>query len=270
MTFTHFFMTRFNMATPGREFAIRTQPGWLDYRFDLFERFCAPSLAAQTNTHFRWILYFDEATPAPHRAHIETLRQRYGFHPYYTGLFAAEGWSRSLRETFAPETDLVLTTRLDSDDALASDFVARLHAAVAGAQETAGAYNFTEGLIRRDGALYAIRHPSNAFFSWLSPNDADLRTAPSIHHMTIADEGPVVQIGGDPAWMQIVHESNVSNRVRGWRVPAARAGARFKGAAGAGLAAAPAAAVALENLCLAPLRMARDRLAETLRPPRQR
>lgn len=270
MTFAHYFMTRFNMATPGREFAIRTQPGWLDYRFDLFERFCAPSLAAQTDGNFRWIIYFDEATPAPHRDRIETLRKKFGFHPFYTGLFAAEGWTRSLRETFAPGTDRVLTTRLDSDDALAEDFVARLHAAVAAAGERPGGYNFTEGLIRRADALYAIRHPSNAFFSWLSPNGPELRTAPSIHHMTIASEGPVVQIGGDPVWMQIVHESNVSNRVRGRRVSPARAGRRFHGAAVAGLADPPAAAIALDNMFVAPLRLARDRLIETLRPPRQR
>jgi hypothetical protein len=36
--------------------------------------------------------------------------------------------------------------------------------------------------------------------------------------MRIAEERPVIQIDGAPAWMQIVHGTNVSNRVRGRRV----------------------------------------------------
>ncbi len=52
MAFTHLILTRFNLATPGRESAIRNRPGWLAERFDLFERICLPSVASQTCRDF--------------------------------------------------------------------------------------------------------------------------------------------------------------------------------------------------------------------------
>lgn len=258
--FTHVLMTRFNLATPGKELAIRTQPGWLAGRFDLFERYCLPSVAAQSGRDFRWIIFFDKDTPQAFKDRIEELRGVFPFVPYYTGLFPAEGWRNAIRDTFAPATPLLLTTRLDNDDALAADYVERLHAAVRANKEVPGSYNFRNGLIRRGGALYAIDHPSNAFFSWLEPVGPEMRTAPSILHMKIAEEGPVRQIGGAPGWMQVVHETNVSNKVRGRRVAPEVAEGRFPQGLTEELTPLSAPARMAENLTLAPIRAGRDAL----------
>ena len=254
---THIIMTRFNLATPGREFALRTQPGWLAERFDLFERYCLPSIAAQTTRDFHWIIYFDEATPDVFRERVEAARKVFPFVPYYTGLFPSTGWRDSVLETFSPKTRLLLTTRLDNDDALANDFVARLHDWVEANDHRLGAYNFQNGLIRQGSAVYAIKHRSNAFFSWLEDVSPELRTAPSIQHMKIAQEGPVFQKSGEPGWMQVVHESNVSNKVRGWRVPPAAA-KDFPPSAQMGLADVPALVRGAENLLIGVLRSGRD------------
>lgn len=260
-TFEHFVMTRFNIASPGREAAIRTQPGWLAGRFDLFERFCLPSVLAQTSRAFRWIIYFDRDTPEPFRERIGRLARDGAFVPYFTPLFPADGWRRSIIETFAPTAEVVVTTRLDNDDALARDFVARLHDAVAARGHATGSYNFEYGLVRQGAALYRIRHPSNAFFSRVEPNGPDLRPAPSIQHMRIREMGAVFQIGGAPAWMQVIHDTNVSNRIRGSRVSDPAVAARFAGAAGEGLAPVGPARALAENLTLGTLRRIRDGLS---------
>ena len=93
--FTHVIQTRFNLATPGRELAIRTQPGWLLERFQLFELWCLPSVAAQTSRNFTWLIYFDEGTPEVFRKRIANLQRVFPFVPVFTGLFPGDGWARS-------------------------------------------------------------------------------------------------------------------------------------------------------------------------------
>ena len=217
-SFEHVIMTRFNLATPGKESSIRNRTGWLEGRFDLFEKYCLPSVAAQSSSRFQWIIYFDEGTPAVFRSRIEALRKVFPFIPYYTGLFPASGWPRSIIETFDFKTDALLTTRLDNDDALASDFVERLHAEIVKHAAADGAYNFENGFVLSNGKLYCLTHPHNAFFSFLAPYGEHMTTAPSIQHMELARHGKIHQIGGAGGWMQIVHGGNVSNKIRGSRV----------------------------------------------------
>lgn len=263
--FEHFIMTRFNLATPGRELAIRTQEGWLDYRFKLFERYCAPSIAEQRSKAFKWIIYFDKDTPNHYKERIETLRQEVPFTAYYTGLFGAEGWRRSLFEVFRPQARSILTTRLDSDDVISVDFVQRLHEEVEARDYAPGFYNFSKGFIRQGESLFRITHESNAFFSVLELNGPDVRTAPSIPHMGIRQQGDLFQINCDPFWMQIIHDSNVSNKVRGWRTSPFGLTSPFPDAAIAGLAHPSLATLLVENAFLAPMRFARDAAANILR-----
>lgn len=256
--YLHVIQTRFNLATPGKESDIRNQPGWLRRRFELFEAHCLPSLAAQTARDFHWVIYFDDQTPAEFRARIDALRAIQPFTPYYTANFPAEGWPRSIREVFPERPGWLLTTRVDNDDGLSVDYVARAQAALRDGPPVRGALNFRDGLILRAGRVYAHTHPCNAFFSWFEPDDAAMRTALSIQHMHLAEAGPIRQIVGAPAWLQVVHEVNVSNKVRGWRVDPAVARGLFAEAALGRLESPGAVALAFENLALAPMRAARD------------
>jgi hypothetical protein len=178
--FTHVIMTRFNMPTPGKESLIRSRPGWLAGRFELFERYCLPSIAAQTTRDFHWVVYFDVETPPEFRERIEACRAVFPFVPYFTEFFQAEGWPRSRRELLGQPTPWLLTTRFDSDDALAVDHAARLQVAVeAAAPTTRTSFNLIHGVVIEDGRVYAHAHPSNAFASWFEPWDAAARTCMS-------------------------------------------------------------------------------------------
>ncbi|EBA14563.1 hypothetical protein RSK20926_01172 [Roseobacter sp. SK209-2-6] len=259
MQFTHVIQTRFNLATPGRESAIRNRPDWLEERFEMFERICLPSIAAQTCKNFTWIIYFDKDTPEAQKERVEELRKRVPFIPYYTGLFAAEGWNRSIGEVLPDRTEFLLTTRLDNDDALASDYIERVQqAAQQQVQQAPLCLNFSRGYIRTDKALYEMTHPSNAFFTRLCPWNEDMRTAMSIQHMTIKDHGAVVQLEAPGAWLQVVHGGNVSNKVRGRRIPADNMDAPFAPGLLDGIPAVSAIQLLLENISLAALRNLRD------------
>lgn len=266
--FTHVLMTRFNLATPGRESALRNRPGWLAGRFELFEKYCLPSVAAQTvpRDALRWIIYFDEDTPQEFKTRVAELQKQTPFEAYYTGLFPGEGWARSINERFARETPYLLTTRLDNDDALASDFAERLHQAVTDRGYERGLYNFTNGFVAGGGALYAMEHPANPFFSAFVPWDEAPLTAPQVHHLALESAKSLHQIGGPAAWMQVIHDGNVSNKIRGRRVtPQALETGRFPPALRAELSATGSIPVMMENAFLTPVRALRDRLSKMRR-----
>lgn len=254
----HVILTRFNLATPGKERQLRNRRGWLERRFDLFERYCLPSMAAQSKQNYHWIILFDERTPQAFRDRIEANRQVCAFTPHFTDLFPADGWPRTVREYVPERRGWLLTTRLDNDDALAVDHVARLHAAVSVAPPRRGAFNFTNGYILHGGRLYALAHPRNAFFSWLEPFDEEARTASSIEHMRLDQHGPVKQILGLGAWLQVLHGENVSNKVRGRRVAPTVATGRFPPGILEAIVPVSATAVMCENVSVTPLRALRD------------
>lgn len=257
----HVLITRFNLATGGREAGLRARPGWLEGRFDLFERICLPSVAGQDEQAFDWILYFDEATPEWARDRLDALRPMRDFHACYTGLFDHRGWARTVRMVIGePQPGRVLiSSNLDNDDALARDYVARVQAA---ARHYAGksrfAVNLPDGLVLAGDALYAHRHLHNAFANLVEPDDANFATVKTIRHMELPDHAEVVQAEGPPAWIQLVHDGNVSNRIRGNRVGPALAKSRFPAEILAGIVPPSPARRTLEGCIVAPLRKLRD------------
>ena len=119
---THFLVTRFNLNY-GDLYPYTDK--WMAHRMELFERFCLPSVARQESKEFRWLVYFDRARSASRRARIEQLLDR----PDTEAVFvdSPEEMIADLRGR-APEAGLLLTTRLDNDDALHPRFVAEVQA----------------------------------------------------------------------------------------------------------------------------------------------
>ena len=220
----HVILTRFNLATPGRESSIRNQPGWLDHRFGLFERFCLPSVTAQTTRDFVWLIFFDNETPQLYRDRIERCRAVFPFVPVFTPMFKMEGWAQAVRAHVEPRVWLA-TTRLDNDDGLAVDYCERLRRSIT--RPRPHALNFTDGFILADRKIYAHRHLSNAFASYLEPFNDKARTICSIEHMKLASQVELVQIEGPGAWLQVIHDRNVSNKIRGFRISAEAVRSRF-------------------------------------------
>lgn len=215
----HYLLTRFNVASPGREQAIRLKPGWLEGRFQLFRDMCLPSVADQTRQDFTWIVFFDEQTPAAYRDEIVRLQAIYPFEARFTGMFEMDKIVPSLVAN-AESSPWLLTTRLDSDDILAVDHMERLHDAISDRRPQA--INFRQGAIlsikSETPRLYVTQDDSNPFASLLEPMGDGVTTIWGVKHVEIERLAPVTQIDGAPAWLQVVHGANVSNRVKGQRI----------------------------------------------------
>lgn len=210
----HVILTRFNIASPGREVAIRNSPGWLDRRFGLFEQFCLPSIAGQTVRDFHWLIYFDKDTPAEFRERIERDRQIYNFTPRYVGLFDKAMIAEDVRALAAPDEQLIVTTRLDNDDALSSDFVGRVQAAAIDAPAQT-VLNFTQGIAMRGGRLYTASDHSSPFTSLVERDLAGIETIWAKSHHELGEKWTIVQVPSKPLWLQVVHGENVTNRIKG-------------------------------------------------------
>jgi N-acetylglucosaminyl-diphospho-decaprenol L-rhamnosyltransferase len=208
----HVLLTRFNLPSDGPESVIRAQEGWLRNRVGLFDRYCIPSVLGQTNQNFHWIIYFDPASPAWLHERIDRYRADGVFVPILRATVDHGELVADIAATLGTTGSTLITTNLDNDDGLAIDFVERLQA-VTPAHDRVAVY-LTVGLISSAGALYLRRDRRNAFCSvretWNDP-----ATCWADWHNLLGDSMPVLELAGSPAWLQVVHGANVSNRVRG-------------------------------------------------------
>jgi hypothetical protein len=211
----HVLLTRFNLPSEGAERLIRAKEGWLRNRVELFEAYCLPSVLAQSNRNFQWIIYLDPESPEWLKDRMAKLNSQSVFTLIYRARVSAEERTQDLKCVTGAQRDVLITTNLDNDDGLAVDFVERLQALRPGTDRTA--IYFTHGLIRQGPLLYLNKDPNNAFCSvretWQAPVScwADW-------HNRLGRSMPVLNVLGSPAWLQVVHGTNVSNRIRGVRI----------------------------------------------------
>lgn len=212
----HVFLTRFNLPTRGIESLVRAKEGWLRDRQILFEKYCLPSVEQQTKRDFSWIIYFDTQSPVWLQQRISELSSTGIFIPIYRDSVSPEELKADIRARRKPGSTILLTTNLDNDDGLSLDFVERLQDSVM--DDTRTARYIPAGLIQNGRKLYLRHDPDNAFCS-VSESWADPHTCWVDWHNLLHEHMPVSALGGGPGWLQVIHSGNVSNRVRGRRVP---------------------------------------------------
>jgi hypothetical protein len=272
-TFHHVILTRFNCSNSrssnDREIAIRSRPGWLEERFELFERYCLPSVLAQTNQNFEWRIYFDRYTPPEF---LERARKGFAGRPNIRLMLCNIYGSETLQEDLARDLPAaggwLVTTRFDNDDALHQQFVERLHREVRrGVKES---LNFPLGVVYGRGKAYLSRQDSNAFIS-LSEPFPNFLTVTAAPHNTMVRIAPLRDLEGGPAWMQVVHDLNVSNKLRGTRMPRAKLLSGFESVRLDlhGQDDESHLKTAAENLTLGTARVVMDRVAQVLRTIRR-
>lgn len=226
-TIDHVILTRFNLPSGGSEARIRASDSWLANRWDLFEKYCAPSVVAQTSQNMTWIIYFDPASPAWLKGVVSSYENRGVFTPIYRAEVPYDALLADVMRVTSGNAEVLITTNLDNDDGLAIDFVERIQAAVDHADRRA--MYLTNGLIKGPDGIYLRRDPDNAFCSVAESWDQP-KMCWADWHLMLRRLMPVVEIGGTPGWLQVVHGENVSNRVRGRLTSAAPWTLLFPGA----------------------------------------
>lgn len=196
---TSLLLTRFAVRY-GRT-GVRPEPlsqAWFDGRFDLFERYCLPSVQRQTWADFRWYIYVDAAVETwvsdrlrAYDPRIEIRTEDYHCPP-------------------ADLTGRVVSTRLDSDDAIAPHVMARIHAEAEAASSTPLLVDFATGYhwhhqrrigyVGRGRAFKALIEDGPRYHGVYVHKCEDM---PS-HFRTVRVDAP--------AWLRVVHGGNLTNR----------------------------------------------------------
>jgi hypothetical protein len=170
-----------------------------------------------------WLVFFDAHTPSDLRARIET---HFGYTPVWVdGRFDNARVREYVAQLLPPHWDTLITTRLDNDDAVAVDFLARIQRAAVG--EDRLFLNCPFGYQWADGRLYYYLHFANPFMSFVErrrvPGDARVpATVMSGNHEQVRRTGRLRQVWGPPMWLQVIHGGNVINELVGVRRPLRR------------------------------------------------
>lgn len=211
----HALLTRFSaVLDPG---APPPTEDWLFYRLGFFVDACLPSVLSQQGAApFTWLVLLDDRCSDDFRAEVTRLSEG-----AFTPVWTHEPWRR---ETFAhllppsPRPHLI-TTRLDSDDAIAVDFMARVQHQPAGQDRLF--VNFPRGVqIERSGAVHRTNVLSSPFLSLIEarrPGQPPL-TVYAAKHARARGHAPLREVAAPVMWAQVLHGNNLLNTSTGVRV----------------------------------------------------
>jgi hypothetical protein len=190
---------------------------WLQHRFELFETYCLPSISAQTSKNFCWIVMSDRRTPDDF---LDRLRKTLATHcRSYDILLTSSDHKTEFRSRIKtllrPDTTHLVTTRLDNDDAIHREFIARVQLCF-DRQD----YTFVEFLNGytydiHSSQLRSLNFPGNPFVSLIERVHAASTTVYCGMHRTLCKRGTMMSLSSPAAWMQIIHDRNIGNRTRG-------------------------------------------------------
>ena len=218
--FKHYIITRFNLRAKEWQFTKNStkvlDDNWLKNRFELFEKYCLPSLIAQTNKNFEWVIFFDTETPQLFKDKIEGYKQQL---PNLVPLFVEnmELFLPTIQEYIKNNNqEFVITTRLDNDDCVSKYFVEEIQKNFN--KQEYEALDFIDGYslqISPDFKLGKKRHLYNPFIS-LVEKKQNPTSVWSRSHTSWKRETRIKRILDQRIWMVIIHQENKVNEFDGY------------------------------------------------------
>lgn len=221
---SYFILTRFNIRLWNKDKEgqpVRTKK-WLEHRFELFERYCLPSVKYQTCPDFTWIVLFDSTTPERFKDKISEYQNECPqlvpvFVEPQNGRYFAQIFEREVRSKISEvRCDKVLTTYLDNDDSLNVRLVEDLRQRVQSVDDGTFFY-YTEGYqyFTDHQYLMKIHYPRNHFVSVVEKgNPSTVKTIygyGSHYYIDKIKDVKIEYVNDLPMWCQVVHDKNMGN-----------------------------------------------------------
>lgn len=186
-----------------------------------------PSVLGQSTKPTAWLVFLDDSAPSWLKTEMNGLEQRGILHPVYVSGPFSTLVAREAVSSLGISYQHLVTTRLDSDDAIGMRFVETIqkHASQAlmeGLGSEGFYVNVTRGLqMDRRGQLFQYDYSSNPFISYVerhSPGNLVKTVLYDGRHGFAREHAPVLAVQTEPLWLQIIHGSNLANTVTGTRV----------------------------------------------------
>jgi Putative rhamnosyl transferase len=211
MKIKHVLVTAFNnRLKPGTIFTKALDSDWLKYRWEIFNTFTVPSVAAQTCTDFEWVILCHEQSPSWLKNSAKTFKL-----PCQVR-FSFRRNDPKLDDLKDSSFDAVLTTRIDSDDAWHRCAMARIREQFEADPFRYEILNFKVGYYydALSGQLALTSRPSPPFSTKvnLPPISDPLDTGG--HHDKLPSKYSYKAISqGDPMYLRVLHSANSLSRV---------------------------------------------------------
>jgi len=208
----HFIFTKFNM--PGFKGNPHIDQDWLDFRIMLFKRWILPSMKQQTCQDFQWFVHCWHETPLNQVTELMELEESYD-NLTILWLHKTEWyheWLGKIRDRVEP--GMLLTSRIDSDDAVHKEFVEKVQF-VCGKYEPGYFFCFYKGIMHniQSGKCYLREYFRNPFLSYLETSYSDApRDIVTVHNRQHCHAEPVENVFTLPYWLQNVHGGNQGNQ----------------------------------------------------------
>lgn len=235
-TLQHFILTRFNLGLYRNERKDKNKQRvnhhqWMDERFILFDQYCFPSLQAQLNQNFKWLVLFDANTPAKYRDIIKRYQKYANFVPLFSHASFLEpkhvegyaDFKSYILKHLEPGVSHLITTRIDNDDAFHVKAIQLIQNHVQATKSDYFAIEFPFGYCLHRDSLFIKHQPSNPFLSLVERIGRNRPDSPQTimwaKHRLISNTAPMISLNTYPMWIQVIHERNLINRAGGQRVP---------------------------------------------------
>lgn len=212
MNYNHIILTRFNLQYEETS-TIHIDAQWLEERFRLFDCYCLPSITRQTTQAFTWVILACDQTPSPYRERLLQYAQQYNNIAIHFCAYQKDinQLYHTIGQQYCAGYTHLLSTRVDSDDMLAYDFVERLqaHITLQTKQQTILSFNHGIQWFEATDIALAATYKKNHFLSFYEPYDS-LQTCIGIDHTKVPDT--LLQVMPERGmWCEIVHSSNMCN-----------------------------------------------------------
>lgn len=220
--FKHYLITRFNLKNPDWDVTKNNETlltdEWMEDRMWLFENFCFPSVAAQTNKNFNWLLFFDTSTPEKYKKAIaDLISSRANIKAFYiNGMPEFYPAIQQFISEDSKNTPYLITSRIDNDDCIHKNFIDEVQQKFK--SQDYQAIDIIQGYslqVKPRFILGKKEHIFNPFISLIEKNESP-KTVWFNDHTLWKKETRITQITDKRLWMSIIHEKNKVNEFDGY------------------------------------------------------
>ncbi len=219
MNYTHLLLTRFNVRE-SEEDRLALNEEWLEQRIRLFEMYCLPSIKGQTDKNFKWVLLLDGGTPERFKALESRYAQEVGCElhfEYLASWYDCINHAPVLSKYIDAGSDFLVTSRIDSDDALACNYISDVKKQLKPVEKPEF-FSFTNGAqhFEQEGVTYSVRHKLNHFVTLIEPlsgsGSEEFYSVLRYNHTELSKHHRVNYIKTtEPMWLEVVHGNNLIN-----------------------------------------------------------
>lgn len=223
LDFKHYLLTEYNLDYSGftnKEYTC--DDNWHTFRNQLFEDYCVPSVKAQVNQTFEWVIFFNDDKKNKYREFLNRVNNKSDT-VHFIFVKPDESHVRLFREylTSTHTHRYLITTRMDNDDCISKDFIDSIQKKFSELKSG----NKADDLIINvgNGYQYELKFPYrkavvnnyhySPFVTHVFKTDDSLKTVLDQPHHLWENHLDSVEIDSRLYWTQVIHQNNLANRV---------------------------------------------------------